>query len=240
MLDETLPGDLAVSTTPTGDFTGGRRRSLSAMSPDSGPYPGMNGELAPSDDVLCRRVSGGDTEAFGLLFERHNRAIYNYCFRRVADWSEAEDLLSIVFLVAWQRRDSAPSDRYLPWLYGIATNVLRNRRRSEWRFRAALRRVAETEREPAERDTELRLEEARRMRELLEVVARLPRQQQEVFVLCTWMDLSYEEAAIALSVPIGTVRSRLARARDRLMELNPAFGHKEAGEQLSTEGDGHE
>ena len=52
------------------------------------------------DSVLWSRSRGGDAAAFGLLFERHARAVYNFCFRRVGDWTAAEDLLSIVFLEA--------------------------------------------------------------------------------------------------------------------------------------------
>jgi RNA polymerase sigma-70 factor (ECF subfamily) len=88
----------------------------------------------PDDSVLWSRARTGDSDAFGMLFERHARTIYNYCFRRVANWDTAEDLVSIVFLEAWRRLDKPlPSGKELPWLYGIATNVIRNRRRAERR-----------------------------------------------------------------------------------------------------------
>jgi RNA polymerase sigma-70 factor (ECF subfamily) len=61
----------------------------------------------------------------------------------------------------------------------------------------------------------------------LDVLRKLPRREQDVFVLCVWMELSYEEAAVALRVPVGTVRSRLSRARSHLRELNPGFGHEQ-------------
>ena len=71
-----------------------------------------------SDDVLWERPRGGDAEAFTALFERHATVIYNYCFRRIAGWSAAEDLLSIVFLEAWRRRGKRlPPGKVLPWLY---------------------------------------------------------------------------------------------------------------------------
>ena len=61
--------------------------------------------------VLWSRARSGDSEAFGMLFERHGRTIYNYCFRRVGSWAVAEDLASIVFLEAWRRVDERAAER---------------------------------------------------------------------------------------------------------------------------------
>lgn len=189
------------------------------------------------DSLLWQRVRTGDAEAYGLLFERHADAIANYCFRRVGDWATAEDLLSIVFLVGWRRRDKQlPPGKVLPWLYGIAGNVVRNQRRAQRRYAAALRRLreAEPEADAVERADE-RLDEERQMKRVLALVGRLPRREQEVFALCAWSELSYEDAALALGIPVGTVRSRLSRARARLRELEPAFGHEEGVEATSEE-----
>ncbi len=94
------------------------------------------------DSVLWSRARTGDSEAFGMLFERHARTIYNFCFRRVGNWATAEDPVSIVFLEAWRRLDKPlPNGKELAWLFGIATNVVRNRRRTERRHAAALKRV---------------------------------------------------------------------------------------------------
>ncbi len=190
-----------------------------------------------SDSVLWSRSRAGDADAFGLLFERHARAIYNFCFRRIGDWTVAEDLLSIVFLEAWRRRDKElPPDKVLPWLYGIATNVVRNRRRSERRFAAALRRAPKPDQE-ADFDelADARIDDVRQIEQVLALVERLPKPEQDVFALCAWSELSYEDAALALDVPIGTVRSRLSRARARLRELDPAFGHEEGGSASAQE-----
>jgi RNA polymerase sigma factor (sigma-70 family) len=185
--------------------------------------------MESDDGAVWSRARLGDAEAFGLLFERHANAIYNYCFRRIGDWVTAEDLLSLVFLEAWRRRDQAlPPDKVLPWLYGIATNVVRNQRRSRRRHAAAMRRLPRpsAEHEPAERANE-RVDDERQMKRVLALLAQLPRSEQEVFALCAWHELSYADAAIALRIPVGTVRSRLSRARARLRELEPGFGHEE-------------
>ena len=186
-------------------------------------------EMTVDDSTLWSRFRRGDTDAFGLLFERHAKLIYNYCFRRSGDWAAAEDMLSIVFLEAWRQRDKElPPGKVLPWLYGIATNVVRNRRRSELRFAAALRRL------PARRPefsfaegVDQRLDDERQMRRVLVLLAQLPKREQDVFALCAWSQLSYEDAALALGEPVGTIRSMLSRARRRLRELDPAFGHEE-------------
>jgi RNA polymerase sigma factor (sigma-70 family) len=164
-----------------------------------------------------------------MLFERHARAIYNYCFRRLGDWGVAEDALSIVFLEAWRRREKElPAEKVLPWLYGIATNVIRNQRRSRRRHAAALRQMPEQPPDPGFADrAAARLDDEKKMRGLLALVARLPKREQDVLVLCGWSQLSYEGAAVALGVPVGTIRSRLARARHRLRELDLATGHEE-------------
>jgi RNA polymerase sigma factor (sigma-70 family) len=197
------------------------------------PVSGHERGVDLDDAVLWSRARNGDADAFGLLFERHARAIYNYCFRRVASWVVAEDLVSIVFLEAWRRRSKPLPGKELPWLYGIATNVVRNRRRDERRHAAALRRVPPPE--PAagfEDDSDARVDDEELMARALELLARLPRREQEVFALCAWSELSYEDAAAALGVPIGTVRSRLSRARARLRELDSPSGHEETTMQI--------
>jgi len=184
--------------------------------------------METADSTLWARSRAGDKHAFGELFERHARTIYNFCFRRIGDWTVAEDLTSLVFLEAWRRRDKAVEPgKELPWLYGIATNVVHNRRRSERRHAAALRRMpaAERERGFAESADE-RLDDERSMKSALRLVSRLAKREQDVLVLCAWFELSYEDAALALGVPVGTVRSRLSRARAHLRELDSLSGHE--------------
>lgn len=181
------------------------------------------------DSVLWSRSREGDTGAFGLLFERHARVVYNFCFRRVGDWSVAEELVSVVFLEAWRGREKElPAGKVLPWLLGVAANVVRNRRRSERRHAAALARLPRPRPEPGHAaDADARLDDERQMRTLLLLVERLPRRWRDVFVLCVFLELSYKDAALALDVPVGTVRSRLSRARQRFRELEADSGHEQ-------------
>jgi len=182
---------------------------------------------AVSDESLWRASAEGHEGAFSELYERHAGTIYNYLFRRLADWSEAEDLTAVVFMEAFRRRKDVVvhEGKVLPWFYGIATNVLRNRRRALWRHRRLVEQLAGERGEIVTPDAAARAEAAEQMRSVLSLVASLPRPQQDVVALCVWSGLSYEEAAAALAVPIGTVRSRLARARAAVAELDGASRH---------------
>lgn len=160
-----------------------------------------------------------DEAAFGVLFEQNARDIYTFCFRRIADGRAAEDLTQAVFLEAWRRRHavSLPPDAVRPWLFGVALNVVRNHRRSLRRHRAALERLPRP-RSDIDLGDELadRLDDERRARSALEHFQRLSRGEQDVVALCAWAELSYDQAAEVLAIPVGTVRSRMSRARGRL------------------------
>lgn len=187
-----------------------------------------------SDQELWRRVVAGSPDEFGLLFERHARSVYNFCFRRTGSWSVAEDLTSDVFLLAWRRRAevafTVDGGSVLPWLYGVALNLVRNRRRSDRRGSAAMGRLDVAAAEADFSDEVVgRLTDEGQMREVLSVFDRLPVHEQEVLSLFAWAGLDYQGCALALGVPVGTVRSRLSRARLHLRELVAGRGHELGG-----------
>ncbi len=166
--------------------------------------------------------SSADAAGHALLWDRYAQRIYRYCFRRTADHELAEDLTSVVFLEAWRRRSKveiAPESE-LPWLYGVAANVLRNQWRSRRRYRAALARLPRPRDEgDLAQDAVERLDDAARMARLAEQLRSLPLVEQEALTLCGWEELTPKEAAVALGVPEATVRTRLHRARKRLRAL---------------------
>ena len=169
----------------------------------------------------------GAPEQFAALFDRHAPAIHSYVARRLGRDS-ADDVVAEVFLVAFQRRggyDLAQADAR-PWLYGIATNLIRRHRRDEIRmFRAIARSTADPPAEPlADRVTGRVAAQAVRGR-LASALAGLSGAQRDVLLLVA-SGLSIQETAAALDVPAGTVASRLARARRKvraaLGETSPA------------------
>lgn len=191
----------------------------------------MNEVVAATDRDLWAAAVGGDADAFGVLFERHSRSVYNFAFRWAADWAAAEDVTSEVFLTAWRRRSevvfTTESGSVLPWLLGVETNHLRNRRRSKRRADAAISRLDPSEAQSDFSDEVLgRLADEIQMAEVRAVVEQLPEQERDVLALCAWAGLDYEGAAIALDVPVGTIRSRLSRARTHLRELLTWNGHE--------------
>ena len=184
--------------------------------------------MANDERELVDGLHQDDPGALAALFDRYGDRIYNHCFRRLADWAEAEDATSSVFLEVWRhrRRVQLHDGSALPWLYGVATNVCRNAGRSRRRYLRAVASVPEPAVEPdhAERVTD-RLGSESRMRAVLDQIEALPEREREVLGLVAWAGLSYEQAAAALDVPVGTVRSRLARARARLTDLTKENSH---------------
>lgn len=167
-------------------------------------------------------------EAFGEIFERHFDAIYRYVARR-AGADLARDISSSVFLAALEHRSRYNLDRAdaLPWLYGIAANKLRRHRRSEERRLRTLAGTGVTDEAAVGASTAIDRAVASAL------VSLAPRDREAVF-LSAWADLSYEEIAAALDIPVGTVRSRLNRARRILRaNLDPAPGSQPSDEGVA-------
>jgi len=180
-----------------------------------------------TDAVLWARARAGDAEAFGNLYERHARAVQSFCLWRTADLQLAEDATATVFLEAWRkrRRLTLTTDSAVPLLLGVATNVLRQHWRGRRRYAAAVERVrnAAPAALPGHEDEAIaRVDAVRQLRDGGAAIRALPWREREVLALIAWGELTYEETAAALSVPVGTVRSRLARARSRLGDAFPS------------------
>jgi RNA polymerase sigma factor (sigma-70 family) len=177
------------------------------------------GPAIASDRELWTRAAAGDHSAFSDLFERHVEAVWNHAYRLTASWSQAEDLTSSTFLLAWRRcadirlvRDSA-----LPWLYTVAGNLARDEWRGATRFLRAVRRLPNTAvvADHAD-DVAHRVDEDARMARILQVVQSLPRGERQAVELCLLGELSTADAAESLGIAEVSVRSRLSRARARL------------------------
>jgi RNA polymerase sigma-70 factor (ECF subfamily) len=172
------------------------------------------------DDAAVIEASRAEPDRFASLFDRHAPYIHRYLARRVGRQA-ADDLVAETFLVAFRKRaryDARHHDAR-PWLYGIATNLIGQHRREEARqFR--LRQAAGPE--PVQHDDAERAVAnvtAQSVRApLAKALAGLARPDRDVLLLIAWEQLSYGEVARALNIPVGTVRSRLHRARTQIRE----------------------
>jgi len=171
--------------------------------------------MAVASDYEVVRESLQSPAVFGELFERHALSVYRYVRRRVGD-DVASDLTAEVFARAFCDRDrfDGRSESTLPWLLGIATNLVRMNARSERRRLRAYARAASSEPSSVPVvEVDARLDARALAPVLAEALAAMPRRQRDVLLLHAWGELSPVEIAAALASPPGTVRSDLHRAR---------------------------
>ncbi|MEV1065199.1 sigma-70 family RNA polymerase sigma factor [Streptomyces sp. NPDC050263] len=184
------------------------------------------------------RVRAGESGAFAELFDSYSRAVYNHAFRLTADWSTAEDVMAATFMEAWRLRDRVEPEggSLRPWLLGIATNTARNQFRSNRRYRAAAGAAAAAESAVPDHADEVadRLDDRERLAKALTALATLRRPEREVVALCLGEGLDYEAAAEALGIPVGTVASRLSRARKKLRALAADEPARDAGREAGS------
>lgn len=186
--------------------------------PEPDAETAVPGVTASSTDPDLEPAGRRTPEDFAVLFDLHAAALHRYIARRLGT-SEADDLVGQTFLIAYERRDryrDSPSGE-LPWLYGIATNLIRRRRRDEIRQYRAYSRSdpGTTPAGPDALSAEVvdRVDAETTSRTLAGVLAGLRQTDRDVLLLYAWEDLSYPEIAAALNIPAGTVASRLHRAR---------------------------
>lgn len=169
------------------------------------------------DDHAVIAASIADADAFGALFDRHAREIHRFLARRLGEF--ADDVLGEVFVIAFQRRASYRAEMAdaRPWLYGIAANLARRHHRAEATRYRALARVPLAVVVPDSSASAIAAADGAAVRpRLAQALATLKPADREVLLLLAWGQLGQAEVAAALNIPVGTVRSRLHRARQQL------------------------
>jgi RNA polymerase sigma factor (sigma-70 family) len=176
-----------------------------------------------------------DPDAFREIFERHASTVHAYARKRIG-MTAGEEILAQTFLTAFEKRArfdlSYESAR--PWLLGIATNIIRHHLREEREHLTALGKMFREQPEDPVDDV-ARLDAQRMNPRLIAALLALSDDDRETFLLLALGQLTYEEVASALRIPIGTVRSRIHRARMHLRERVPgraAIPHGEAGSDV--------
>ncbi len=184
-------------------------------------------------DAEIIAASLDDPDAFGEIFDRYFQPLRAFVVSRVGA-SDGPDLAAQVFVAAFEGRQKFKSEyeSAKPWLYGIAANLVRRHFRKAKRGRRAFQRMAgrdqaELVSDPMPRVDD-RYEAEERAERLRAALGQLRPQDRDIILLAVWEGLSYAEIAESLGVPIGTVRSRLARSRERLKELASSIGQSNA------------
>ncbi len=177
------------------------------------PLPGGG-----TDDATIIVQSVRIPDRFAEIFDRHAPHMHRYLARRLGKQT-AEDLVGEVFLAAFRNRHKYDTSRpdARAWLYGIATHVVAQHRRDEARRLKIVQATVPEFDSPGHADRVAAKVTAHSARPALaRALARLAGRDRDVLLLVAWEQLSYEEVATALSIPVGTVRSRLNRARTQI------------------------
>ena len=178
----------------------------------------MNNDLQREDERFIRRLLQGDEHAFTALYGEYGGPVYRFALYMSSDRVLAEEITqeTFLFLLANAKSYDVARGSLLSWLLGIARNISRRTMRNEGFTTDAFEDIGEVE---IEQDIDLHQELAHR--EMIESVRRvvqsLPATLREVVILCELQELNYKEAATVVGCPIGTIRSRLSRARALLL-----------------------
>jgi RNA polymerase sigma factor (sigma-70 family) len=175
-----------------------------------------------TSDAAIVAASLGDPELFATLFDRHYQALHGYLLRRVQA-AVASEICSEAFLIAFERRQQfqGANASARPWIFGIALNLLRRHYRRERRELAAYARTGCDPLQDESSNADERLSQGELAKQLAGALANLADKDREALLLYAWADLSYPEIAEAMNSPIGTVKSRIARARRALRSSAP-------------------
>lgn len=177
-----------------------------------------------------RRAQAGETEAFGALVAAHQRFVYHLALRALGHPQEAEDVAQEAFVRAWLALPNFRGQaRFATWLYRIVTNLCYNRLPRLRRDLAALGDddLQDIPDEAASVEPAAGLEAEQRRARLHEEIERLPESYRLLVTLRFQQELSYEEIAAVTSLPLGTVKTGLFRARAKLREALRAFEEAE-------------
>jgi RNA polymerase sigma factor (sigma-70 family) len=191
---------------------------------------------AADDDAAVIASSWQEPERFAVLFDRHAPHIHRYLARRT-DRQVADDLVAETFLAAFAKRDRYDLGHAdaRPWLYGIATNLVGQHRRDQAR-QYRISQAAEAEPQiPGHADRVAADVTAQATRPALDAaLAALAAGDRDVLLLIAFEQLSYLEVSRALAIPVGTVQSRLHRARTKVRAVLAGTGAAAAYEELTT------
>ncbi|HLI71478.1 MAG TPA: sigma-70 family RNA polymerase sigma factor [Ktedonobacteraceae bacterium] len=187
----------------------------------------VSASIEQDDAQLVTASKNGDQDAFSLLVQRYQRRVFNLVFRMLQNYEEASEITQEAFLAAWQGLPSFRGEaRFSTWLYRIAYNCALKQlgqRRREQELHLALQADLESD------DSDQKMSQAEQLDNqalVQEQLSQLPPKYRIVLILRHLQDMTYEEMAEVLTMPIGTIKTHLFRARNLLKERLQAFGYE--------------
>jgi RNA polymerase sigma-70 factor (ECF subfamily) len=172
------------------------------------------------DEELLRRISAGDVSAVGVLYDRYVRTLYPMTVRILRDRTEAEDLLHDAFVAVTERANQYSRERgtVAAWLITLVRNLTIDRTRRRERRGAIARDIVAFEPVEQPANPEAQMMAFAGNAKVTRALAELPAVQRETLMLAFFEGLTYPEIAARENIPIGTVKSRAARALATLRE----------------------
>src|SRR5579863_3499056 len=185
--------------------------------------PGAISSQAEQEDAqLVKASQHGDQDAFAVLVQRHQRRVFNMSLRMLQDYEDANEITQEAFLAAWQGLPAFRGEALFPtWLYRITYHCcLRQleRRKREQVLQVAIQAEQTLYRVNNEKQVEDAIERRDRQAFVLEHLEQLPDKYRTVLILRHLQEMTYEEMASMLAIPIGTIKTHLFRARNLLKE----------------------
>jgi len=192
------------------------------------PIPNIATTSADENDAeLVAASQGGDQDAFAQLVQRHQRRVFNLVFRMLQQYEEANEVTQETFLAAWQGLSSFRGDaRFSTWLYRIAYNCCLKQleqRKKDKALNAAIQAEHLLDHADKEERASTVLEIHDYQNLVREHLSMLPAKYRVVLVLRHLQEMTYEEMAEILTIPIGTIKTHLFRARNLLKERLETF-----------------
>lgn len=184
----------------------------------------MGDRESVSDSVLWLEATSGMERSFAALFDRHRVRIFRKAYAQVRSVADAEDVVALVFLEAWRSRQKVRivDGSILPWLLTVTSYVILNQSRTARRYKRLLAAMPEPEREPDHAEDVLeRLDRDARLIAVRDAMAQLSAHERQIIDLCIIEELPIATVASVLDIPLGTVKSKLHRAKEKMRKRMP-------------------
>lgn len=194
-----------------------------------------------TDAALWLEATTGTERSFAVLFDRHRTRVFRKAYSQLKSIHDSEDVVAMVFLEAWRSRSKVRivDGSVLPWLLSVTSYVLLNQSRSTRRWRRLLVALPEPEGHADHADVVLdRIDQSAQLRAVYQAMETLNPQERSILDLCVIEELPVATVAAVLDIPIGTVKSKLHRAREKIRRRIPSHLMPGTGSELTAPLDG--